>query len=112
MGKVGEVSVGGYDGGFLGFLFVLGKILVGDALTEFLSGRGRALGGVDGRGASLLNDAGWRLEQTAGGEQKANREEAKHGGIVPQIAKRGSKKSPQEDPAGFERSGKVINPFA
>ena len=72
MGKVGEVSVGGYDGGFLGFLFVLGKILVGDVLPEFLSGRGRALGGVDGGGASLLDDAGWRFKQTAGGEQKAN----------------------------------------
>ena len=112
MGKVGEDFVGGCDGGLLGSLFVLGKILVGDVLTEFLSGKGRALGGVDGGGASLLNDAGWRFEQTAGGEQKANREESKHGGIVPQIAKRGSKKSPQEDPAGFERGGKVINPFA
>lgn len=112
MGKVGEDFAGGRDGGFPGFLFVLGKILVGDALAEFLSGRGRALGGADGGLASLLNDAGWRFEQTAGGEQKANREESKHEGIVPQIAKRGSKKSPQEDPTACERGGKVINPFA
>jgi len=93
LGKLGEDFAGGRYRGLLGFLFVSGKILVGDVLTEFLSGRGRALGGVGGGVASLLNDSGWRFEQTAGGEQKANREESKHGGIVPQIAKRGSKKA-------------------
>jgi hypothetical protein len=106
LGKFGEDFVGGCDGGLLGPLFVLGEILVGDVLTEFLSGRGRALGGVDGGGASLLNDAGWRFEQTAGGEQKANREESKHGGIVPQIVKRGSKKSPQEFLRALREVGK------